>query len=362
LINTGFGKLKELSRGDEAIVTKHGAYLTQHVYDDEFVQLINSLSTAVREYFKISRGCFSSIKPSSDSMLDNILNCKSQVNELLLALNGTKYSQRATTPTKDKINLINEKFESLNEFRSNILKNLKVLHQASNKFYDNAKVLFKKMKITRSSKLEEFNTMVKDIPTDTQRISRRVASTIIEKASPGFHLNKPPIVSSRIMSKSPPKRHRLTESIDNTNSGMRSDSQVNDLYKQIDEKNKLIQANENKLKRTQKNFEEAQSIISKYEMTINNIEDEVRQLKDTYTNEKKTLEQKAQTMEKRAKEFEQLNKNLTIDNNSLQELKVNFEKEKKELEGIIKERLNSGVETRIGELKEIINENENKIA
>jgi early endosome antigen 1 len=219
LINTSFGKIKELSRGNEAIVSNPGAYLIQHVYDDEFVQLINSLSTAIREYFKISRGCFSSVKPTSDNMLDNILNCKSQVNELLLALNVTKHSQTSTI-TIDKVNLINEKLESLNDMRSGILKNLKVLDQASNKFYDDAKVLFKKMKTTRSSKLEEFNTMVRDIPTNTQANSRRVASTIIEKTSTGFLFNNPSVMGSRIMSKSPPKRHLLTESIDCNNRGM----------------------------------------------------------------------------------------------------------------------------------------------
>lgn len=131
--------------------------MINYIYDDEFVALINSLSSAIKEFFKNSRGCFSSIKGSSDSIVDQILHSKSSISDILLQVNScllgssasnSKYSQKGNSISKDtnvvykekiikeKLNNLSAKLESINDIKTGITKNIKTLEQNCAKFYE----------------------------------------------------------------------------------------------------------------------------------------------------------------------------------------------------------------------------------
>jgi len=140
------------------------------IYDDEFVGLINQLSTAIKDFFKHSRSFFSTMKNSSDSIIDQILYSKSNISDSLLQINNltsntntniSKYSQKNNLISnkekycKEKLNSVQEKLENINDLRTNIARNIKTMENNCIKFYEEAKVIFKQMKTTRNNKLED---------------------------------------------------------------------------------------------------------------------------------------------------------------------------------------------------------------
>ena len=146
-------------------------YAMNYIYDDEFVTIINSLSSSIKEFFKSTRTCVGSVKKSSDSIVDQILGSKSSISDVFMQINScliSKYSQSKATNAvavtkekniKEKLNQIVEKLESINEIRSNVSKNTKFLEQNCSKFYDQAKQIFKDMKKTRNHRLDELNNL-----------------------------------------------------------------------------------------------------------------------------------------------------------------------------------------------------------
>lgn len=146
-------------------------YVMNYIYDDEFVSIINSLSSSIKDFFKSTRTCVGSVKKSSDSIVDQILGSKSSISDVFMQINScliSKYSQSKATNAvaltkekniKEKLNQIVEKLESINEIRSNVTKNIKFLEQNCSKFYDQAKQIFKDMKKTRNHRLDELNNL-----------------------------------------------------------------------------------------------------------------------------------------------------------------------------------------------------------
>ena len=125
--------------------SKFSAEQYNQIYDEEFVSLINSLNESIKEYYKVSK--------------NNI----TQANSILIL-----YEQQAQAV----LNLMNSivstsSYENLNELFEQIPKILEVIKQMKintnsnnnnlNSFFDDAKILFKSMKIKRKEKLNEFN-------------------------------------------------------------------------------------------------------------------------------------------------------------------------------------------------------------
>jgi hypothetical protein len=146
-------------------------YAMNYIYDDEFVSIINSLSGSIKDFFKSTRMSIGTIKKSSDLVLDEILISKSSISEVFMQVDSClmeKYNQNKTKVTtalskekniKEKLNQIVEKLEGINEIRTQMSKNTKLLEQNCSKFYEEAKIIFKNMKNTRNQRLDELNNM-----------------------------------------------------------------------------------------------------------------------------------------------------------------------------------------------------------
>lgn len=170
LISNEITKIREIMSSSDPNRAQ-SLYAMNYIYDDEFVTIINSLSTSIKEFFKSTRTSVGSIKKSSDSIVDQILGSKSSISDVFMQINScliSKYSQSKATNTvaltkekniKEKLNQIVEKLESINEIRSNVSKNVKFLEQNCSKFYDQAKQIFKDMKKTRNQRLDELNNL-----------------------------------------------------------------------------------------------------------------------------------------------------------------------------------------------------------
>ena len=105
--------------------------LSSNIYDDEFVNLINQLSESIKEYFKISK-----------------YNAKETNNYLLLFDKQWKEIKDSLKPISQ-----NNSLENINEILNHLLKNAKSTDTNLNSFFEDAKILFKKMKLKRKENI-----------------------------------------------------------------------------------------------------------------------------------------------------------------------------------------------------------------
>ena len=141
----------------------------KYIYDEEFISSINSLSTSIKNYFQNNKLYLGNIKLISENINEQTLFSKSVINDILLYFNQitkTRYNNMNATLNlnekyiKDKMKLINERIEKINEFKINMLQNIKNCELSFLSFYEEAKNLFKKMKIIRTEKIENLNQKI----------------------------------------------------------------------------------------------------------------------------------------------------------------------------------------------------------
>lgn len=180
------------------------------VFDEEFVTLINSLSSSIKEFMRNTKACVKTLNQISDSQVDQIMYSKSSLGDALMNLTqlinanvptsninknySSSYAQKLASSSfdvsnpikdtnnnlgnsglnlsqlsqsqnsqfkqiKDKINSVIEKIESLNNVRTNTSRNIKHIDGYCGKFYDDAKIIFKKLKILHNEKLTEITKL-----------------------------------------------------------------------------------------------------------------------------------------------------------------------------------------------------------
>lgn len=152
--------------------------------DEEFIFMINALSSNIKDFFRNSKKGLGHMKSCSDSIIDHVLYCKSNISDMFLQLNNNlinstnpKYSQKPSNlshvkekPIKEKLNLIMDKLDNINELRTSINKDVKFLEHNSNKFYDEAKLIFKKLK-------QIHNEYSKALENDNNRLDDEIINT-----------------------------------------------------------------------------------------------------------------------------------------------------------------------------------------
>ena len=106
----------------------------KYIYDEEFISSLNGLSTSIKNYFQKNKIYFGNIKLISENISDQILFSKNALTDILLYFNQitqTRYNPDniSFNPNekylKEKIKLINERIEKINEFKINMLMNIK---------------------------------------------------------------------------------------------------------------------------------------------------------------------------------------------------------------------------------------------
>ena len=116
-----------------------------NIYDDEFVSLINGLNESIKEYYKVSRH---NIVENNNFI--SFYGQQGQSIEILL-------NEIINTNQFEKINEFIEKINKLNEITNQLQINSDSNKKNLDLFFEDAKILFKKMKIKRKQKLTEMN-------------------------------------------------------------------------------------------------------------------------------------------------------------------------------------------------------------
>lgn len=124
--------------------------LTNLIYDDDIVKVINSLSSGMRDYFKLSKNFFFDIKSNSDYISQQVLYIKEHIKKY------EKYE-------KERVFLGMSSFlDKIYEYSISSGRNIFQFKNESLKFYDNSKICFKEMKNLRNEKMEKMEENIDD--------------------------------------------------------------------------------------------------------------------------------------------------------------------------------------------------------
>ena len=113
------------------------------LYDDDFISLINGLSDSIKEYYKVSRN---NIKEANSFL--SFYEHEGKSIQLLMdqIINSNSYQ---------RVNEVFQQIPKINKIMSELKLNTKSNELNLNLFFDDAKILFKRMKLKRKEKILE---------------------------------------------------------------------------------------------------------------------------------------------------------------------------------------------------------------
>ena len=141
----------------------------KYIYDEEFISSINSLSNSIKNYFQKNKIYLGNIKLISENINEQVIFSKGAINDILIYFNQIRQARNNNLNLsfnsnekylKEKMRLISERIEKINEFKINMLSNIKNCEICFISFFEEAKELFKKMKVIRTEKIENFNKKI----------------------------------------------------------------------------------------------------------------------------------------------------------------------------------------------------------
>ena len=139
----------------------------KYIYDEEFITSINDLSSSIKNYFQNNKLYLGNIKLISENMNEQALFARSAINDILLYFNqltnNNKLNDTNEKYIKDKMKLINERIDKINELKLSMTNNIKNCENSFFVFYDEAKLHFKRMKNIRTEKIEKYNKNIYNI-------------------------------------------------------------------------------------------------------------------------------------------------------------------------------------------------------
>jgi hypothetical protein len=115
------------------------------VYDDEFISLINGLNESIKEYFKVSRNNINEANSFLSFYEQQGKSIQTLMDEII---NSNSY---------ERINEVFEQIPKINEIMAQLQMNTNSNEHNLNLFFEDAKILFKKMKMMRKQKMVEMN-------------------------------------------------------------------------------------------------------------------------------------------------------------------------------------------------------------
>ena len=120
--------------------------LVNIIYDDEFVSLINNLSSSLKDYFKLLNTLLNNIREITSTLSNQTLYSKCLLNECL-SIDKNIYT--------DKLMQLSDRIDIIDNNKKLLDNNISLIDANMSSFLDKAKILFKKMKITRNSKINK---------------------------------------------------------------------------------------------------------------------------------------------------------------------------------------------------------------
>ncbi len=156
-------KFKEL-KDNQGSPNTNVINLATMIYDDEFVKVINSLSTTMKDFFKNTKNIFNEHKLICDNLLEEIEYSKSNIQQVIHSINRTStnistgsnhFITSALSSVKENIHDVYKRLDKVNDITLLLNRNNLSTKNLCLKFYDDSKGLFKEMKNLRNEKMEQ---------------------------------------------------------------------------------------------------------------------------------------------------------------------------------------------------------------
>ena len=201
---------------------------TNQIYDEEFVSLINGLNESIKEYYKVSR--------NNILEANNFLSFYEQQGQAIQSL----MDEIINSNSYERINEIFEQIPKINEIMSQIQNNTNSNEKNLNLFFEDAKMLFKKMKIKRKEKIIEINSYNNSYNNSNNNIIKSTKG-LNDSFSNSFNVNqgrnigKNNLINKKgnILNKSPDIHSRRIQNNQNSNQINSLLIYINRIYSQI---------------------------------------------------------------------------------------------------------------------------------
>ena len=118
--------------------------LVNIIYDNEFVSLINNLSSSLKDCFKLINNSLKNIKDISSSLGNQIVYSKCLINDYIMMNKKNK---------NDKLIQVKDRLDFIDNNKNLLESNISFMNVNITSFLEHAKTLFKRMKISRNNKL-----------------------------------------------------------------------------------------------------------------------------------------------------------------------------------------------------------------
>ena len=118
--------------------------LVNIIYDNEFVSLINDLSSSLKNCFKLINDSLKNIKDISSSLGNQIIYSKCIINDYIMINKKNK---------NDKLIQVKDRLDFIDNNKNLLESNISFMNVNITGFLEHAKNLFKRMKISRNNKL-----------------------------------------------------------------------------------------------------------------------------------------------------------------------------------------------------------------
>ena len=131
--------------------------LVNIIYDNEFVSLINNLSSSLKDCFKLINNSLKNIKDISSSLGNQIVYSKCLINDYIMVNKKNK---------NDKLIQVKDRLDFIDNNKNLLESNISFMNVNITSFLEHAKTLFKRMKISRNNKLNNIQNNNKILKND----------------------------------------------------------------------------------------------------------------------------------------------------------------------------------------------------
>jgi len=280
------------------------------LYDDDFISLINGLSDSIKEYYKVSRN---NIKEANSFL--SFYEHEGKSIQLLMdqIINSNSYQ---------RVNEVFQQIPKINKIMSELKLNTKSNELNLNLFFDDAKILFKRMKLKRKEKILELQNSNSNNEVETINNNQGLNDSFDNT----FNINQSRYTSKyNLINKN--KGNSFSKKNQNNNSRQNSDMHsINNIYSQI---MKLLNSfSEFNFMISKMNFEAS----NKYSNLQNNIKKEMDILMNLVKNNFSMNNQNK--MLNSIKSFKIFSEDLSLDNRKSKSIPKNHQKENERLKQI----------------------------
>ena len=126
---------------------------------NKFVSLINSLSSIIRIYIKEYKILIKELSSNTQNYFSELTKCKTDIIEIKSIINCSNLNGTLSNILKNKADQINIELDNLFKINKDMINEIKLIDSENIKLYDNAKLTFQKLKDFHKNQIDELTNL-----------------------------------------------------------------------------------------------------------------------------------------------------------------------------------------------------------